>query len=124
MSPYKMSSVEESIRITLRFFDFINKKDLLSLSELLSNNCVYEDFWEDSTICTNKSEVVQYLSNQFMKYPKGKIVIVEANNLIHKCIAKYNYFGISCDDDNYIKCLGVFEVKRGMISSVSLYTKK
>ncbi|WP_041396193.1 hypothetical protein [Gracilinema caldarium] len=119
-----MSRIEESIRITLRFVDLVNKKDLLTLSELLSNNCVFEDLWEDSPISANKTEVVQYLSNQFMKFPKGKMVIVEANNLVHKCIAKYNYFGISNDDDDHLKCLGVFEVKSGMISSVSLYTKK
>lgn len=124
MSPYKMSKIEESIRITLKFFDCLNKKDIKTIGEVISSDCKYDDIWENKASQNNKKEIQEYLVNLFNSYPNISFIVTDANNLIHKCIAKYNIFGMYDDESVFINCIGLFEVKNHLITSVSLYAKK
>lgn len=124
MSPYKMSKIEESIRITLSFIDKFNQKKVDSIVELIHEDCVFEDIWEIESSILGKQLIINYLINQFNKFPMLKYVVTDANNLVHKCIVKYNCYGIFDSDEKYLKCIGIFEVKNKSITSISLYSKK
>ncbi len=123
MSPYKMSKIEESIRITLKFLDCINNKNDRSLGELLSTECILKDIWENQPDCIARENIIEYFIKLFASYPKIKIVVTEATNLVHKCIVKYQCFGLNENVELPINCIGFFEVRNNLITVIDLYAK-
>jgi len=124
MSPYRMSKIEESVRIAMQFFDGINSKNIDQLKQIIDDKCVLDDLWEHTPKCIDKNGIISYFTQQFLNTNNTKIKVIEANNFGHKCVLKFVLTTNVETKNTEYTCIGLFEVYSGLIKSISLYTKK
>jgi hypothetical protein len=111
-----MSKIEESVRTALQFFDGVNSKNIIQLTQIIDKNCSFDDLWESTTKYNNKYQIISYFTKRFQSSNDIKIKVIEANNFGHKCLVKFILLSDSDIPNKDYNFIGLFEVYSGLLN--------
>ena len=91
MSPVRMSEVESAMRSVLAFVKSFNQHDVAGMMQLISKDCVFEDFAPapDGAVYTGKEAIANYYANLFGKFPDVKIKAEDVFGFGKRCVMRW-----------------------------------
>jgi len=121
-----MSKIESAIRIILDFNKAFNQHDLASMSQLLSDDCVFEypDPAPDGTIYSGKEEIAGFWEHSLQESPQAQIKIEDIYGFGERCMMHWRYEWIDATgNQRHIRGLDICQVKDGLITEILSYVK-
>ncbi|MGP8337665.1 MAG: nuclear transport factor 2 family protein [Methanosarcinaceae archaeon] len=90
MSPTRMSKIESAMRAALAFNKAFNGHDVAGITQLLSDDCVFEDFIPapDGAVYSGKEAIARYWEDFFRESPHAHIEIEEIFGFGKRCIMR------------------------------------
>jgi predicted SnoaL-like aldol condensation-catalyzing enzyme len=126
MTPTRLSRLESTIRIVLKFNDAFNQHNVIEMMKYMSEDCVFENTSPrpDGTIYTGKEEVTQFWHKFFFDSPNAHIEIEDIFGLGMHCVMRWKYFWIDGNGDKgHVRGVDIFKVTNGLISEKLSYVK-
>jgi hypothetical protein len=116
-----MSKIEEAIRRALEFLEALDARDVAEASSALSADCAFKDIWQRDAPVVGKDAIRAYLDDLLARYPRSRIAVEDANNLVHKSIVRFRWFGLRENAETPVECIGVFDVRNDAITAIDMY---
>ncbi len=91
MSPVRMSEVESAMRAVLAFVKFFNQHDVAGMMQLVSVDCVFEDFQPapDGAVYTDKEAIAGYYAELFSRFPDAEIKTEDIFGFGKRCVMRW-----------------------------------
>jgi predicted SnoaL-like aldol condensation-catalyzing enzyme len=126
MSPTRMSRVESSVRIVLKFNEAFNCHDVAGMMKFVSDDCVFENTNQapDGTVYSGKEVVTKFWRDFFRESPQAHIEIEEIFGIGLRCIMRWRYDWVDVNGvKGYVRGVDIFQVKNGSICEKLSYIK-
>jgi predicted SnoaL-like aldol condensation-catalyzing enzyme len=126
MSPYKMSKIEEALRVVLAFNDAFNCHDVPDMMLRMSEDCVFENTHPapDGTVYQGKEAVTAFWQDFFRQSPQAHIAIEEIFHMGERCIMRWKYTWMDEQGQKgHVRGVDVFRVRDGLIAEKLSYVK-
>ncbi|MBM3145101.1 MAG: nuclear transport factor 2 family protein [Chloroflexi bacterium] len=127
MSPIRMSKVESATRVALSFNEAFNRHDVAGMMQLMSKDCVIEDFTPppNGAVYSGKEEVTRFWQEFFRELPRAHIAIEEIFGLGLRCIMRWRYdWEDSAGKRGRVRGVDIFQVKDDLICEKLSYVKR
>ena len=91
MSPVRMSEVESGMRAALAFVKSFNQHDMAGMMQLISKDCVFEDFLPapDCAVYTGKEAIAGYYAELFARLPDVQIKAEDVFGFGRRCVMRW-----------------------------------
>lgn len=126
MAPARMEKLEIAIRLVLDFNTAINNHNLSRVSELISDDCVFEAAFPspDGFRYSGKNGITQYLQDTYDTYPDAHIEIEEIFSLSFRCVMRWRFEWLNeSGERSHSRGVDIYQVKDGLINQRLSYTK-
>ena len=126
MSPTRLSRIESAIRIVLDFNEAFNRQDVPGMMQLMSDDCVFENYHPapDGSVFSGKEVVTQFWQDFFRESPHAHIEIEEIFGFGIRCIMRWRYDWVDVSGKKgYVRGVDIFQVKNGSICEKLSYVK-
>lgn len=126
MTPTRLSQVEATIRIVLKFNDAFNRHNVDEMMQLMSADCVFENTTPapDGTLYSGKAAVTNFWQEFFQNSPQAHIDIEEIFGLGYRCVMRWKYSWLDIDgNDGHVRGVDIFKLSNGLISEKLSYVK-
>lgn len=126
MTPTRLSQVEATIRIVLKFNDAFNRHNVDEMMQLMSDDCVFENTTPapDGTMYSGKAAVTNFWQEFFRNSPQAHIDIEEIFGLGYRCVMRWKYSWLDIDgNDGHVRGVDIFKLSNGLISEKLSYVK-
>jgi ketosteroid isomerase-like protein len=126
MSPTRMSKLESAIRIVLEFNDAFNRHDIPGMMQLMSDDCVLENYVPapDGAVYSGKGVITQYWQDFFHVSPQAHIEIEEIFGFGYRCIMRWRYDWVdAAGKRGHARGVDIFQIKDGSICQKLSYIK-
>ena len=117
-----MSKIESALRTVLAFNEALNRQDITSMIELVSEDCVFEsiDPAPDGARYVGKEAIAQYWQDFFRNAPQAQVKIEDAYGFGDQCIKRWRYQDADIDG---MRGVDIVKVTDGLISELFSYVK-
>lgn len=122
----KMSRLESAIRVTLEFYEAVNRHDVAGIMQLLSDDCIFENSEPapDGAVYTGKEALTRFWQEFFHESPNAQIEIEEIFGLGMRCVARWRYdWADTAGERQYVRGVDILRVKNGAICEKLSYIK-
>jgi predicted SnoaL-like aldol condensation-catalyzing enzyme len=126
MTPTRLSRVEATTRIVLKFNDAFNRHNIVDMMQCMSEDCVFENTtpFPDGTIYKGKDEVTQFWHKFFLDSPQARIKIEEIFGSGIHCVMRWKYSWMEANGiKGHVRGVDIFKVINGLISEKLSYVK-
>jgi predicted SnoaL-like aldol condensation-catalyzing enzyme len=126
MTPTRLSRIEATTRIVLKFNDAFNQHNVDEMMQYMSDDCILENTTPspDGTIYTGKDEVTQFWHKFFLDSPHAHIEIEEIFGLGMHCVMRWKYSWIDVNGEKgHVRGVDIFKVTNGLITEKLSYVK-
>jgi ketosteroid isomerase-like protein len=126
MSPAHMARFEAAIRIVLKFNEAFNRRDVVGMMQLMSDDCVFENTAPapDGTLFRGKEAVAQFWQDFFRVSPGARITIEETFSAGFRCVVRWRYDWVdTAGKEGHVRGVDLFQVKEGLICEKLSYVK-
>jgi len=118
-----MNKIEESPRTVLKFFEFVNNKNIDNIQTIIDPACIVDDFQEIKHKKTSKDSLIACLNEFFSNLWDLKMSIHETISAGHRCVVTFTLFEKIENITREYRCAGIFEVHNGKITFINIYSK-
>ena len=126
MSPIRMSKIESAMRAVLAFKEAFNLHDVAGITQLLSEDCIFEDFVPapDGAVYSGKEAIARYWEDFFRESPHAHIEIEEIFGFGKRCIMRWKYEWVdAAGEKGHIRGVDIVRVKKDTICEKLSYVK-
>ncbi|MBN2411478.1 nuclear transport factor 2 family protein [candidate division KSB1 bacterium] len=126
MSPIRMSRLESSTRIIIKFIEDFNRQNITGMMQLIGNECVFENAGPvpDDAVYSGKETITAFWQDFFYEAPQSHIDIEEIFGMGFRCVTRWKYNRDNQKEkNNYIRGVTLFKVKNGSITEILSYVK-
>ncbi|MBE0410998.1 MAG: nuclear transport factor 2 family protein [Anaerolineales bacterium] len=126
MSPIRLSKLESATRAVLAFCEAINRHDIPGIMQLISDDCIYEDYTPapDGAVYSGKAEISLYFHDFFRLSPHIHIEIEEIFGLGYRCVLRWKYEWVDDTGEKaYLRGVDIFKLQEGFICERLSYVK-
>jgi hypothetical protein len=122
-----MSRIEAGIRTVLEFSEAFNRHDVRSMTQLMSDDCLFEYFEPapDGGVHHGKEAITSFWHECFGNNAEAQIEIEEVFSLGERCIMRWI---LRWPDEsgraNHIRGVDIFRVRHGAIRQQLSYAKR
>lgn len=121
-----MSKIESGMRVVLAFTETFNRHNIESMMQLISDDCVMEDFTgaPDGNKYSGKQEITRFWKDSFRLSPNIHIEIEDIFGFGYRCIMRWKSKWINDSGENkYIRGVDIFKVRDDLICEKLSYVK-
>ena len=126
MTPTRLSQLEATIRIVLKFNDAFNRHNVDEMMQLMSDDCVFENTTPapDGTLYSGKAAITKFWQDFFRNSPQAHIDIEEIFGLGYRCVMRWKYSWLDIDGkEGHVRGVDIFKLSNGLISEKLSYVK-
>lgn len=126
MTPTRLSRIEATTRIVLKFNDAFNRHNVDEMMQYMSDDCVFENTTPapDGTIYMGKDKVTQFWHKFFLDSPHAHIEIEEIFGSGMHCVMRWKYSWLDVNGEKgYVRGVDIFKVTNGLITDKLSYVK-
>ncbi len=125
MSPIHMSRIESAVRIVLKFSETFNQHDVVSMTQLISDDCILESSdAPDGAVYSGKRAIAQFWKDFFHESPHAHIEVEEVFGSGFRCIMQWKYTWIdAAGKKKNIRGVDIIQVKKHLICKILSYVK-
>jgi len=126
MTPTRLSRIEATTRIVLKFNEAFNRHNVDEMMKCMSDDCVFENTTPapDGTIYKGKDEVTQFWHKFFLNSPHAHIKIEEIFGSGMHCVMRWKYSWIDGNgEQGHVRGVDIFKVSNGFITEKLSYVK-
>jgi ketosteroid isomerase-like protein len=126
MTPTRLSRIEATTRIVLKFNDAFNRHNVEEMMQCMNDDCFFENTFPapDGTLYTGKDEVTQFWHKFFLDSRHAHIEIEEIFGSGTHCVMRWKYSWIDVEGNKgHIRGVDIFKVINGLISEKLSYVK-
>ena len=126
MSPIRLEKLETAIRTIIDFNEAFNKHDVVTMTQLMSDDCTYESPAPapDGTAFKGKVAITQFWQDHFNQSPTVHYQIEDIFSFGERCILHGKYSGAdTAGREQTIRRVDVFRVRSGLICEQLAYVK-
>ena len=120
-----MSRIESAVRIALKFSETFNQHDVVSIMQLISDDCILENSdAPDGVVYSGKMAIAKFWKDFFCESPHAHIEGEEVFGSGFRCIMqwKYNWVDAAGKQRN-IRGVYIIQVKKNLICKILSYVK-
>ena len=126
MTPTRLSRIEVTTRVVLKFNEAFNRHNVDEMMQCMSDDCVFENTTPapDGTIYKGKDEVTHFWHKFFLDSPHAHIEIEEIFGLGMHCVMRWKYSWIDVKGEKgNVRGVDIFKVSNGLITEKLSYVK-
>jgi predicted SnoaL-like aldol condensation-catalyzing enzyme len=126
MTPTRLSRIEATTRIVLKFNDAFNRHNVDEMMQYMSDDCVFENTTPapDGTIYSGKDVVTQFWHKFFIDSPHAHIEIEDIFGSGMHCVMLWKYSWMDVNrEKGHVRGVDIFKVTNGLITEKLSYVK-
>ncbi len=126
MTPARLSDIESTTRIVLKFHEAFNRHNVEEMMQCMSIDCIFENTTPspDGTVYSGKNEVTQFWNDFFLASPHAHIEIEDIFGLGLHCVMRWKYSWHNKDgQEGHVRGVDIFKITNGLISEKLSYVK-
>lgn len=126
MSAERLLQLEEPIRVVLAFNDALNRHDVESMMQLMTEDCVFENTNPppEGSVYFGKAAVTQFWQDFFRQSPHAHIEIEEIFGVGARCIMRWRYEWVDRSGrQGYVRGVDLYQVRDNLICEKLSYVK-
>ncbi len=126
MSPIRMARLESASRAALAFQEAFNRHDIVAMTQLMHNDCVFETFAPapDGSICTGRAAIAAYWQDFFRRSPQARLTAEEVFGFGDRCLMRWRCDWLDGDGTaRHLRGIDVIRMRDDLIGEVLSYVK-
>jgi predicted SnoaL-like aldol condensation-catalyzing enzyme len=124
--PIKMSQVEASIRVVLRFYEAFNRHEAAAMAALTGEDCHFESSAPapDGAAHDGRAALTQYWQTYFSEHPQAHVDVEDIFGLGLRCVARWRVtWQDTAGQAQTMRGAAVFRVQEDLIQEHYAYIK-